>query len=164
MWICFPRTTMSFNRTKQRHPEKVEIRVLDKKNGTQFINQSLFKADGPMLSSMKLNMMRLLSPLELKKIAKDLSISSNEKFYIITMKVDELTSEYYVSKKTYLIEEVKGKLKIDSNEMIFLTQYKDYENFNGLMVAHTEIKFAGGINTAIFHLKETRYKKPIGME
>ena len=41
-------------------------------------------------------------------------------------------------------------------EMRFLTEYSDFAIVDGVLMHHTENKFAGGVNTAILQLRELR--------
>ena len=146
--------------TKLRYPEKTEVRVLDKHRGTKFINGSTIKAEGPMLDAMKLQMMRLLTPIELQKVLNDITLSSDNTHYILSLKAGTLTAEYYVSKATHFIDQVIGRLQMGSQSMEFLTKYEEYKDVHGVMMAHKEIKYAGGVHTAVMSLQETRFQEP----
>lgn len=140
------------------YPHKTEIRVLDNGKGIKKYSQRTIEAKGPMLDAMKLQLMRLFHPLELKKRVKNITISSTPTHYILSLNEDGLTAKYFVSKKSFLIEKVIGTLKMGGQKMEFLTLYQDYKRVNGVMIPHKEIKYAGDVNTAIMRLKITMFK------
>ncbi len=136
------------------YPDRSEIRILDKGEGTKIYGDKTLKAKGPMLDAMRLQLMRLYHPLELKNRVEDLNVSQNSNQYIFTLKNGQLNVEYIVSKKSYLIEKVIGRLQMGPQQMEFLTRYEDYRLENGVLVPHKETKFVGSLNTAILTLKE----------
>ncbi|MCF6310369.1 MAG: hypothetical protein L3J19_07885 [Sulfurimonas sp.] len=148
-----------FLSTELTYPDKKEIRVLIKDYGTkQFTNRKI-QAKGPMLDAMKLQLMRLYNPLVLKNNLKDITLVPKKKQYLLSFKNGTVTAEYFVSKKSFLVEKVIGRLKMGSHSMEFLTLYEDYKLRSGVMVHHKEIKYAGSTNTAIMRLKNMKFLK-----
>lgn len=141
------------------YPDRSEIRILDNGEGTKIYGDKTLKAKGPMLDAMRLQLMRLYHPLELKNRVKELTVSQNSNQYIFTLKSGQLNVEYIVSKKSYLIEKVIGRLQMGPQQMEFLTRYEDYKPENGVLVPHKETKFVGSMNTAILILKEMKFIK-----
>ncbi len=146
-------------KTEIIYPNRKEIRVVDKESGTKIFGDKTLQAKGPMLDAMRLQLMRLYHPLELKKRVKDLTMTQNNKQYILALKNGSIAVEYIVSKKTYLIEKVIGRLQMGPQQMEFLTRYEDYKTENGVLIPHKEVKFVGSMNTAIMTLKEIEFTK-----
>lgn len=71
-------------------------------------------------------------------------------------------AEYFVNKKTHLIDIVVGTLQMGGASMQFKTEYHDYKMEKGVMLPHREIKYAGNVNTAVLTLLETSFntKRP----
>ena len=139
--------------TKLVYPHKTEERILDKGVGIKKFGDKTINVSGPMLDAMKLQLLRVYSPLIISQYSKNVTLSTIDKQFMLSLKVDEVVSEYFVSSETFMIEKVVGRLHLGEQEMEFLTLYQDYKMVNGVMVAHTEVKYAGGINTAIMRLK-----------
>lgn len=143
--------------TKLTYPHKSEMRILHNDFGIKKYGDRESQAKGPMLDAMKLQLMRLYSPLVLQSKKEKIKLLSQDKYYKLILHQGSITAEYFVSKTTYLIEKVIGRLTIGSQQMEFLTFYDDYKDVNGVMIPYIEIKYAGNVNTAIMHLKETNF-------
>ncbi len=148
----------SYLYTSLSYPHKSEVRILDKGIGIKIFGEKTIEAKGPMLDAMKVQLMRLFSPLELKKRIKNIVISLTPTYYVLSLSEDGLTAEYFVSKKSFLIEKVIGRLQMGTQSMEFLTLYQDYKLVHGVMMPHKEIKYAGSVNTAIMRLQITKFK------
>ena len=146
-----------FLRTELVYPDKTEIRVLIKDYGTKQFGQRKIQAQGPMLDAMKLQLMRLYTPLTFKKMINKISMQEDKENYILTIDKGAISAKYFVSKKSFFIDKVVGNLKIGTKGMAFLTIYKDYKPEHGVMLPHTEVKFAGGINTAVMTLEVMKF-------
>jgi len=146
-------------KTEIIYPDKREVRIVDKETGTKIFGNKTLQAKGPMLDAMRLQLMRLYHPLELKNRAKNLTMTQNNKQYILALKNGAIAVEYIVSKKTYLIEKVIGRLQMGPQQMEFLTRYEDYKSKNGVLIPHKEVKFVGSMNTAIMTLKKIEFTK-----
>ena len=147
-------------RTELVYPHKTEIRTLIKDYGTKQFGQKKIQAKGPMLDAMKLQLMRLFHPLLLKEKVSDITLSETPGQYVLVLSADNITAEYFVSKKSYLIEKVIGHLKMGSQEMAFLTLYEDYTTFKGVLLPRKEVKYAGGVNTAVMRLQTMTFTNP----
>lgn len=147
-------------RTELIYPDKTEIRSLVRDYGTKQYGERMIQAQGPMLDAMKLQLMRLYNPLVLKTKLKDTTILPDEKYYILSVNINGLVAKYFVSKKSYLIEKVIGKLTMGNQSMEFKTLYQNYKYVKGVMMPHKEIKYAGSANTAIMRLQTTTFMAP----
>jgi len=148
-----------FLRTELIYPDKTETRVLIKDYGTKDFGTRKIQAQGPMLDAMKLQLMRLFNPLVLRDNLKDIRLFIKKKYYLLSFKRATITAEYFVSKKSFLVSKVIGRLKMGSRNMDFLTLYEDYRPVLGVMVNHKEVKYAGSVNTAVMRLKEMKFLK-----
>ena len=152
--------TMPYNlRTEIVYPDKTEVRILTKDSAVKIFADKTIEARGPMLDAMRLQLMRLFHPLELKNRLKDLTMTQNSRQYILALKNGSVAVEYIISKKNYLIEKVIGRLQIGPQQMEFLTRYEDYKSVHGVLIPHKEVKFVGSMNTAIMVLKEVKFIK-----
>lgn len=145
-----------FLKTELIYPQKSEIRILINDYGTKQFGQEKIQAKGPMLDAMKAQLIRLFHPLILKEKIADITASETPEYYLLAITANSVTAEYFVSKKSYLIEKVIGRLQMGPQNMEFLTLYEDYKPINGVMVPHTEIKYAGSVNTAVMRLQEMK--------
>ena len=145
-------------RTEIVYPERTEVRMINKNSATKIFGGKASPIKGPMFNAVRLQLMRLYHPLVLKNKLKDLSLRENKKQYIFVLKNGNLTVEYIVSKKTHLIQQAIGRLKMGPQQMQFLTRYEDFKPRRGVLVPHKEIKFVGGMNTAVMTLKEMKFK------
>ena len=143
--------------TQLTYPDKTEIRTLKNGIGIKEFGKRKLEVKGPMLDAMRLQLMRLFNPLILKSKIQGITTSEKDSFYIIYLSDGSITTEYFVSKKSFLIEKVVGRLKMGHNKMEFLTVYEDYKSENGVMIAHKEIKYAAKVNTAVMRLKATKF-------
>jgi len=96
-------------------------------------------------------------PLVLQNKLRNISASEDAKDYILTLKEGSLSAQYFVSKETYLIEKVVGKLSMGGQPMEFVTLYDDYRAIKGVMVPYKEVKYAGSVNTAVMHLQKMHF-------
>ena len=145
-------------RTEIVYPERTEVRMIENGTATKIFSGRAAPIRGPMLNAVKLQLMRLYHPLVLKERLKDLSLRENKKQYIFVLKNGTLTIEYIVSKRTHLIQQAIGRLKMGPQQMQFLTRYEDFKRREGVMVPHKETKFVGGMNTAVMTLKEMKFR------
>ena len=147
-------------RTELVYPDKTEIRSLVKGFGIKQYDQRKIQAEGPMLDAMKLQLMRVYTPLVLRDKADQITVTQDKDHYILTLAVESLKAEYFVSKTKFVIEKVVGTLSMGTQTMAFLTLYENYKLLDGVLLPHKEIKYAGDVNTAIMHLRETKFIAP----
>ena len=145
-------------RVELEYPQSSETRVVVGNRGYKgFNNEPLEEVVGPRLTSMKLQLMRLYTPLTLKgKLDSIVDVVDTGPFKAIVLKEDALLVIYYVNVETFIIEAVIGKLKMGPREMEFRTEYSDFKKVNGVLMHHKENKFAAGMNTAVLFLKELK--------
>jgi len=149
-------TLPDYLRTKLIYTDKIEIRTLLKNKGEKEVNGKKKNQIGPMLEAMKLQLMRLYSPIILKKQIRNITLSVSPTYYELSLAKGTSIAKYFVSKKSFLVEKVIGTLKVGKDTMEFKTLYQDYRNIHGLMLAHKEIKYASDINTAVMSLKDMK--------
>jgi hypothetical protein len=104
---------------------------------------------------MKLQMMRLYSPLTLKGKS-GISVTEGKGVKLITLKEGTLTSIYHVNSITFRIEKVVGRFDMGGRQMEFQTEYSDFKKVDGVLIHHRENKFAAGMNTAELFLKDIK--------
>lgn len=143
-------------RVELAYPNRAETRVVSGSKGYKgYNNEPLKEVRGPKLDSMKLQLMRLYTPLTLKNKA-GVTVTEGKGVKYITLKEGALTSIYYVNDITFRIEKVVGKLNMGGREMEFQTEYSDFKKVDGVLMHHKENKFAAGMNTAELFLKEIK--------
>ncbi len=148
-------------RVKLRYLDKSEITVLDKKNGTIMRNGTIYKAIDSKLDAMKFQMAGLLSPLALQKKLNELKLKTLEDFYLLSLGIDSLHVEFYISKESALLHKTTTKITINSKEVTLQTVYEEYKDFNGVMLAHKESRFIDGVKSEVLTLQETRFQEPL---
>lgn len=151
-------------RVEIAYPEKSETRVLNGDKGYKsFDGSPPSAASGPGLGAMKLQLMRLYSPLHLKKISREKKIElvRTEDLRILVLKEGPLTVEYHMVPGVLRIIKTVGKLDVNGREMEFVTELSDFKEVDGVLVHQKEVKYAAGINTAVLTLKEFRANEKI---
>jgi hypothetical protein len=142
-------------RVELRYSRSTEFRVLSGDEGFRSFNGSPAQAaSGPRLDSMKLQLMRLYTPLTLLERKGELSLGEDGVYKLLTLAEGALTTEYFVNPQTRRVEKVAGRLEVNGRVMEFLTEYYDFREVDGVLMAHKEVKYAGGFNTAVLTLKE----------
>ncbi len=151
-------------RVELMYPNRLEKRVLNGSKGYRaYNNDPLTEVSGPKLDSMKLQMMRLYTPLTLKNKA-GATVSEGEGVKYITLKEGVLTSVYHVNAITFRIDKVVGSFKMGSRDMEFQTEYSDFKKVDGVLMHHRENKFAAGMNTAELFLKDVKLSAKHGKD
>lgn len=148
-------------KTELIYPNKTEIRLLDHDTGTKQFGSQIIPAHGPMLDAMKTQLMRLYHPLILKEQIANITVAETPEHYILTLNAGTVSADYFVSRKSYLIDKVIGRLQMGPQQMEFLTLYDDYKPFKGVMIPHAETKYAGSVNTAVMRLEKTTLTAPV---
>ena len=127
------------------YPDRQETRVLNGDSGYAIFNDRAPSAANAMqTSAMRLQLMRLYSPLTLrdKRDALEFSRSGHG-----------LQTDYVVSPDTWHIGKVMGKLSVNGTAMRFVTEYSDHATVDGVLVHHRENKWVGSMNTAVLRLQ-----------
>ncbi len=147
----------NYLRTEIIYPHKTEIRIINKDSAQKIFSGKTTQIKGPMINAVKLQLMRLYTPLVLKNKIKNLNITQNSKQYILELEKNNMKVEYIVSKKTLLIEKTIGRLQMGPRQLEFLTKYDDYKPVKGVMIPHKETKFVGSLNTAVMTLDKNSF-------
>ena len=144
-------------RVELAYEGSAEVRLLSGDAGYKSFNGSPAQAaEGPQLDSMRLQLMRLYSPLELLERKDLLTLAEEEGQSILALVDGAVTAEYFVNTETMRIEKVLGKLSMMGREMEFLTEYSDFKVVEGVLIPHKEVKYAGGFNTATMTLDDIK--------
>ncbi|MDH5716835.1 MAG: hypothetical protein OEZ22_04250 [Spirochaetia bacterium] len=127
-----------------------EIRIINDENVYKgILNKPAIKIEGISSEAVKFQLKRIYSPLHLNKFKKNIiKITDSAKHMILQYKYEVSSINYYVNKETFFIEKTESFIDTSQKTMRFITEYKDYKNINGVMVAHTENKFIDNMNTA----------------
>jgi hypothetical protein len=107
--------------------------------------------------AMRLQLMRLYTPLTLRDRVDALGVSSSEDYIVLTLREHGLLTEYFVNSETWRIEKTVGTLHIRGMEMQFVTEYSEFAMVDGVLMHHRENKFAGGTNTAVLKLRNIEF-------
>lgn len=141
------------------YPQRSEVRILrGNKAFKQYDDAPPRPVTGPQLDAMKLQLMRLYTPLTLKGFSKKglITLGEDRGYKTLTLVKDGLTAVYYVNQGNLMIENVIGTLNMNGREMQFMTIYSAFKKIDGVAMHQNENKYAGGVNTAILYLKELR--------
>jgi hypothetical protein len=140
------------------YPQKTETRIL---NGniahTIFGDASPELVTGMQLDAMRLQLMRLYSPLMLRSKIDSMGLTENGDLLALSLAENGVRVHYLVNKENWHIEKVAGALMMKDREFQFLTEYSDFAVVEGVLVHHKENKFAGGVNTASLQLRKITF-------
>ena len=137
-----------------KYPDKSETRILNGDDGFMIYgDQPARAAASHQRDAMRLQLMRLYSPLALSDRKNALKLSDNGSELVMTLSEHGVISEYFVNKESRRIERVSGTLKINGNLMSFVTEYSDFKLVEGVLVHQREDKYAGTVNTAQLQLR-----------
>lgn len=140
------------------YPHRKEARVLNGSKGYMIFNDGTpVEATGPQRDAMRLQLMRFYSPLALRERVKDLSLAEEGGYYFVTLEENGLRAGYVVNPENWHIEKVVGVLTMMGRQMSFLTEYSDFAVVDGVLMHHSENKFAGGVNTARLTLTKVTF-------
>jgi hypothetical protein len=135
------------------YPDKSEIRTLNGDAGNVVFNDAAAQpARPPQRDAMRLQLMRLYSPLVLSDKGEAVTLVTDEGYFALSLREHEVQADYLVNPDTWRIEKVVGTLNMHGTEMKFLTEYSDFKFVDGVLVHHKENKYAGQVNTAVLHL------------
>ncbi|HEY5642973.1 MAG TPA: hypothetical protein VIS31_08865 [Woeseiaceae bacterium] len=149
-WIRAPQQL----RVELRYPDKTEIRIVNGDASHVIYDGSpAHSARPPQSDAMRLQLMRLYSPLVLRGKRESLSLATEDGTTVITLFEHGVRVDYRVNPDTWRIEKIIGSLAIHGGEMQFVTEYSDFVMHEGVLVHRRENKFAGGVNTAVLSLR-----------
>lgn len=141
-------------RVELTYPEKKETRVLDGDIGFVIYDKRPSSVvQGHQKDAMRLQLMRLYSPLALLERIEQIHLTDKGDFIVLTLQENGLQADYLVNKEDWYIEKVLGTLHINGMKMNFLTEYEDFRKVEGVVLHHKENKFAGSVNTARLELR-----------
>jgi len=144
------------------YPRKSETRVLN--GDTAF---ALFEGAAPeqvtgiQRDAMRLQLMRLYSPLMLRNKIDSMSLIEEGGLLALSLVENGVHVHYMINKENWHIEKVAGSLLMNGNEIQFLTEYSDFKVIEGILVHQKENKFAGGMNTAVLQLRKITFDASI---
>jgi hypothetical protein len=145
-------------RVELSYPEKSETRIL---NGDSahviFEGRAAEDVSGIQRDAMRLQLMRLYSPLMLRTKIDSVSLIEEGDLLALSLVENGVHVHYLVNKENWHIEKVAGTLLMNGNEIQFLTEYSDFAVVEGVLVHHKENKFAGGVNTAMLQLRQITF-------
>jgi hypothetical protein len=136
------------------YPNKQETRVLNGDAGYAiFDDRAPAAASAMQTSAMRLQLMRLYSPLTLRDKRDALALTRNDGYLTLTLREHGLQADYVVSTETWHIVKVVGQLSMNGTAMQFVTEYSEFAMVDGVLVHHRENKYVGGMNTAVLRLQ-----------
>ena len=137
------------------YPDRKETRVVNGEVGYYTYHRAPPRmASQPQKDAMRLQLMRLYSPLVLRDKLGSLSLETQGEFRVITLFEQGVRADYFVNGATSRIEKVVGSLAMNGIEMQFRTEYSNFAFREGVLVHLKENKFAGGVNTAVLQLRQ----------
>lgn len=144
-------------RVELKYANSSELRIINGDKGYRgFSGSPLLPASGPPLEAMKLQRMRMYTPLTLLEKKKNLTVDEEGGFKVITLKQGGITGKYFVNPASMRIERFIGRMEMNGQAMEFKTEYSDFKTIEGVILHHKEIKYAGSVNTAVMALKEAK--------
>jgi len=141
------------------YPQKVERRMLAGDSGrVSFNGGDPYPATEPQRDAMRLQLMRLYSPLVLRDKIDNVTLTMEGEYTALTLEEHGVRADYLVNVEDWRIEKVAGTLKMGGQDMRFLTEYSDFEFVEGVLVHRKESKYAGNVNTAVLSLKKITFE------
>jgi len=142
-------------RVDLEYAQKSETRILDGDSAfVVFGDTSPQKVSGMQSDAMRLQLMRLYSPLMLRKKIDSINLVEQGEFLALSLVETGLHVYYLVNRDNWRIEKVAGSLLVNGKEMQFLTEYSDFATIDGVLMHQKENKYAGGVNTAVLQLRK----------
>jgi len=146
-------------RVELTHPNRREVRVLVGDHGFQmFDGEEPRIAMAPLRDAMRLQLMRLYSPLTLQARRELLQLVTEGGGLTLRLEQAGIRIDYRVDTPQWVIASVTGTLSMNGAPMQFLTEYSDFRKVDGVLVHHHEDKFAGNVPTASLDLLEIRFE------
>ena len=152
-------------RVELRYPHKSETRII---NGDAsyagYGDAPAQEAVRPQSDAMRLQLMRLYSPLVLRDKRSNLTLTINGEYCALTLSEYGLRVDYIVNMANWHIEKVIGSMSINGTDMRFLTEYSDFSFRDGVLVHGQENKYAGAVNTAVLQLSRIIFEADLNEE
>ena len=144
------------------YPQKSETRIL---NGDSafviFGDAAPEEVSGMQRDAMRLQLMRLYSPLMLRDKIDSISLVEQGGLLALSLVENGVHVYYMVNRENWHIEKVAGSLLMGGKEIQFLTEYSDFTTMDGVLVHQKENKFASGMNTAVLQLRNITFDASI---
>jgi hypothetical protein len=142
-------------RVELKYPDKSETRLLNGDAGyVIFQGTAARQVTGMQLDAMRLQLMRLYSPLMLRDKMDSMGLIEQGDLLALSLAENGVHVHYMVDKENWRIVKVAGSLMMNGNEIRFLTEYSDFSVVDGILMHHKENKFANGVNTAVLQLRK----------
>jgi len=136
------------------YPGKTETRIVNREASHVIYDGAPAKiAVQPQRDAMRLQLMRLYSPLVLRDRRESLTFSAEGESCALSLVENDVRVDYLINTNNWHIEKVVGSLAINGSKMQFLTEYSNFTFRDGVLVHEKENKFAAGVNTAVLRLK-----------
>ena len=136
------------------YPGKSETRIVNGEDSYVIYDGAPAKmAVQPQRDAMRLQLMRLYSPLVLRSKLDNLRLSVEGDYYALTLLEHGVRVDYTINTDNWRIEKVMGSLAINGTVFQFLTEYSKFTFRDGVLLHEMENKFAGGVNTAVLQLR-----------
>ena len=149
-------------RVELSYPQKSETRIL---NGDSafviFGDATPEEVSGMQRDAMRLQLMRLYSPLMLRDKIDSISLIEEGGLLALSLVENGVHVHYMVNRENWHIEKVAGSLLMGGREIQFLTEYSDFTTIDGVLVHQKENKFASGMNTAVLQLRNITFDASI---
>jgi hypothetical protein len=140
-------------RVELRYPHKSETRIINGETSyVSYGDAPAREAIHPQSDAMRLQLMRLYSPLVLRDKRNDLALTIHGEYCALTLLEHGLRVDYMINMANWHIEKVIGSMSINGSDMRFLTEYSDFMTQDGVLIHQRERKYAGAVNTAVLQL------------
>jgi hypothetical protein len=140
-------------RVELTYPDKQETRILNGDTSHVIFGDEPARTAGQhQRDAMRLQLMRLYTPLTLRDRIDSLTLILEGRNCALSLIENGLRADYLVNMDTWRIEKVVGTLTVNGAGMRFLTEYSDFEFHEGALIHRKENKFAGGVHTAVLQL------------
>jgi outer membrane lipoprotein-sorting protein len=145
-------------RVELTYPDKSETRMINRDGAHVVFEGGLpQQVTGMQRDAMRLQQMRLYSPLMLKTKIESMNLIEEGDQLALSLVEDGLHVFYMVNKSTWRIEKVAGTLMMNGSEIKFLTILSDFSYIDGVLIHRKEDKYAGGMNTASLQLRDITF-------
>lgn len=144
------------------YPQKSETRILSGDSAfVIFGDAAAEEVTGMQRDAMRLQLMRLYSPLMLRNKIDSVSLVEQGGLLALSLVENGLHVHYMINRENWHIEKVAGSLLMGGKEIQFLTEYSDFTTIEGVLVHQKENKYANGANTAVLQLLDITFDASI---
>ena len=149
-------------RVDLNYPQKSETRILNGDSAFVIFGDSApEEVSGMQRDAMRLQLMRLYSPLMLRDKIDSISLVNQGGLLALSLVENGVHVHYMINQENWRIEKVAGSLLMGDKEIQFLTEYSDFTTIDGVLVHQKENKFASGMNTAVLQLRNIHFDASI---